>query len=125
MRHAHTWLPQRARKRPREVSIGLSIALLALLAVLIAIASGPLFSCASLPSKQPATAWVEAERAVHDVLAPRFALYLEADAAAEFAGLAPVLPPLERDLVSGLLADWDFRIRSHESALPPAPVTSP
>lgn len=113
-------LPPQALQRESAVELGFTKAIAAavLLALLAAALAGVFSSCTGLPVKQPAQAWVEAERATHDSLSKRLRLYLAADEVRELAGEVPVLPMLEREITEGLLKDWDFMIRSHEQTLP-------
>lgn len=95
---------------PRSVLVGILVAVA--LAGLAAILAGPLFSCAGVPIQQPAAAWVDAEQKTHDAIAPRLERYMAEDARREAFGEAPLLPLVERELLQGLLEDWDFRLSS-------------
>jgi hypothetical protein len=68
------------------------------------------------PPLSPARAWVDASRAVHDVIAPRFTIYLELDT---------TLDPVTRANLERTLTDWDFMIRQAEAAIAPPPAVPP
>lgn len=93
-----------------------TIALLGAIALGLSLAPG----CTSLeggPPTTPARAWVEASRAVHDVVAPRFTTYLQADT---------TLDPVTRANLERTVSDWEFMIRQAEAVLaPPAPSPAP
>jgi len=65
-------------------------------------------SCAAGSLSNPAAEWVQASRAVHDVIAPRFAAYVEADADLE---------EVERAQLLGLVGDWELMVRTAEDAI--------
>jgi hypothetical protein len=66
-------------------------------------------SCEATTALQPpAPAWVHSARATHDVLAPRFAAYIDADA---------TLAPDERQDLHNLLSDWLLNIEQSEAAI--------
>jgi len=56
----------------------------------------------------PAPAWVQSARATHDVIAPRFRAYIDADV---------TLSVEERVDLHNLLADWNLNIQVSEQAI--------
>ncbi len=72
-----------------------------------------LTACVTVP--QPARDWVEASRATHDLIGPRFIAYVEADPAL-------VNDPLGRASLIEAVADWDFMIQVGEAIYPPLPA---
>jgi hypothetical protein len=104
-----------------SLSARLALALLASLAVLVrgalrapavALLVGLVFaglgvSCTSKgPLAQPSQSFARASRTTYDELAPRLREYLDGDLE---------LDPAERDLVLGVLGDWDLAIRQAEA----------
>lgn len=101
-------------------ALGALIPLLTVVCLSLAILgpmSGLLTSCTSQGlAQQPSRAWVEASRAVHDVVAPRFQAYVVADA---------TLDDATRQVLLRTVSDWEFLIRQGELAHPPTPGLPP
>jgi hypothetical protein len=85
------------------------LGILGLLAVPVLLATAAVLSgCRSAdggPIAQPSRSFTVASRVAFDELAPRLRVYLDTD---------PELDPAERDVVLGLLGDWDLAIRAAE-----------
>lgn len=86
------------------------------LVALIALALQWLTVACSGPQRiSPQYQWVTASRAVHDVLAPRLQVYLQAD---------PALDPETRTNLLRVVDDWEFMIRQAEAVVG-SPVAAP
>lgn len=85
---------------------------------LVSLALALLPGCSALgltgPAGDPMPQLVQASRAAHDQLAPRFVAYLRADAS---------LDPLVRDQLEKLVGDWRMAIENGEAYLNPLPPT--
>lgn len=106
---------------PSLVTLGST--LLSLVALAMIVAACGLFSAGATgctapgPGAQlPSRAWVDASRAVHDVVAPRFQSYVMADA---------TLDDATRQVLLRTVSDWEFMIRQGELATKPLPPAAP
>lgn len=61
----------------------------------------------------PRRAWVDASRAFHSAIGPRFLDYVAAD---------PTLDETTRLVLERTVADWDFMVRQGEAEVAPVPV---